>query len=177
MLSIVGTSLLNKIVYEENLYLPGEILTRLNHLFYHQLNLKEDNIRDGMDASIIALNLINNNVYYAGAKNDAFYIVNNSLIDLKAHRYSIGENDSSEFKTTYIPYEPNRLFYLFSDGIKDQFGGPRQKKFSAARFKQTILQSADLPFDEQSNFLTNIVESWQGIMPQTDDIMVIGFKF
>ncbi|MDX2173466.1 MAG: SpoIIE family protein phosphatase [Bacteroidota bacterium] len=177
MLSIVGTSLLNKIVYEENLYLPGEILTRLNHLFYHQLNLKEDNIRDGMDASIIALNLVNNNVYYAGAKNDASCIINNSLIDLKAHRYSIGENDSSEFKTTFIPYEPNRSFYLFSDGVKDQFGGTRQKKFSAARFKQTILQASDMPFDDQSNFIQNTVNTWQGVMPQTDDIMVIGFKF
>ena len=177
MLSIVGTSLLNKIVYEENLYLPGDILTRLNHLFYHQLNLKEDNIRDGMDASIVAVNLVNNNVYFAAAKNDAFYIVNNSLIDLKAHRYSIGENDSSEFKTTFISYEPNRLFYLFSDGIKDQFGGVRQKKFSAARFKQTILQASDLSFNNQSDFIQNTVNTWQGVMPQTDDIMVIGFKF
>ena len=177
MLSIVGTSLLNKIVYEENVYLPGEILTRLNHLFYHQLNLKADNIRDGMDASIITLNLVNKNAYYSGAKNDAYYIVNNSLIDLKSHRYSIGENDSAEFKTTFIPYEPNKLFYLFSDGFKDQFGGSRQKKFSAARFKQTIFQAADLPFEKQSDFISDTLNIWRGTNPQTDDIMVIGFKF
>jgi len=177
MLSIVGTSLLNKIVYEENLYLPGEILTRLNNLFYHQLNLKEDNIRDGMDASVITVNLVNNNAYFSGAKNDGFYVVNNVLTELKSHRYSIGENDSAEFKTTFIPFEPNRLFYLFSDGVKDQFGGIRQKKFSAARFKQTILQASDLPFNQQSDFMSEIVEAWRGIMPQTDDIMVIGFKF
>jgi serine phosphatase RsbU (regulator of sigma subunit) len=178
MLSIIGTSLLNKIVYEENIFLPGEILTRLNHLFYHQLNLKEDNIRDGMDASIITINLTNNNVYYSGAKNDSYYIVNNTLIDLKAHRFSIGENDTAEFKTTFIPYEPNRLFYLFSDGIKDQFGGGiRQKKFSSTRFKQTILQTADLPFDKQANFILEVMNSWQGTTPQTDDILVVGFKF
>ncbi|MCE3259828.1 MAG: hypothetical protein K0S12_1469, partial [Bacteroidetes bacterium] len=59
MLSIVGTSLLNKIVYEENIFMPGEILTRLNYLFYNQLSLKETNIRDGMDASILTVNLSN----------------------------------------------------------------------------------------------------------------------
>src|SRR5439155_14694441 len=64
MLSIVGTSLLNKIVHEENIYLPGEILTRLNYLFYNQLNLKSDNIRDGMDASVITVNLANNLAYF-----------------------------------------------------------------------------------------------------------------
>ncbi len=177
MLSIIGTSLLNKIVYEENLYLPGEILTRLNHLFYHQLNLKEDNIRDGMDASIITLNLVDSNAYFSGAKNDAIYIVNNTLVDLKAHRLSIGENDSSEFKTSFVPLEPDRLFYLFSDGIKDQFGGARQKKFTVARFKQTLLQVSDMSFEKQLDIMENIVNTWQGVLPQTDDIMVIGFKF
>lgn len=177
MLSIVGTSLLNKIVYEENTYLPGEILTRLNYLFYNQLSLKETNIRDGMDASLITLNVINKNAYFSAAKNDGCYILDNKLIELKAQRSSIGENDKTVFKTETIPYVPGRNFYLFSDGVKDQFGGPKQKKLSSKRFKQILVKASSLPFDEQQPFIAELVNSWKAGLPQTDDIMVIGLTF
>jgi serine phosphatase RsbU (regulator of sigma subunit) len=177
MLSIVGTSLLNKIVYEENTYLPGEILTRLNYLFYNQLSLKETNIRDGMDASLITINLINKNAYFSGAKNDGCYIVDGELCDLKAQRSSIGENDKTVFTTETIPYSTPKHFYLFSDGVKDQFGGPKQKKLSSKRFKQILVKASSLPFEEQQPFISELVNSWKAGLPQTDDIMVIGLTF
>jgi len=176
MLSIVGTSLLNKIVFEENIYLAGEILTRLNNLFYNQMNLKESNIRDGMDASVITLNLTDKTVYYSGAKNDACYINNEIVFDLKAERHSIGENNNVKFATHILPYEPNRCFYLFSDGVKDQFGGPKQKKLSSKRFKQVLLKAASLPVNEQQQYILDFVNDWKAGLPQTDDILVIGLK-
>jgi serine phosphatase RsbU (regulator of sigma subunit)/streptogramin lyase len=177
MLSIVGTSLLNKIVYEENTYLPGEILTRLNYLFYNQMSLKEANIRDGMDASLFTINLVNKTTYFAAAKNDACILENNVVTDLKAQRRSIGESESTEFTTQTIPYIEGRSFYLFSDGVKDQFGGPKQKKLSSKRFKQILVKASSMPMHEQQNFIIDTVNSWKAGLPQTDDIMVIGLTF
>jgi serine phosphatase RsbU (regulator of sigma subunit) len=177
MLSIVGTSLLNKIVFEENICLPGEILTRLNYLFYNQLNLKETNIRDGMDASILTINVVNHTVYFSGAKNDACYMINNEITDLKAERHSIGEYEKTEFTTQTIPPGNDRYFYLFSDGIKDQFGGPKQKKLSSKRFKQILLQASSLPIEDQHKFIFESISSWKAGMPQTDDMLTIGLKF
>ncbi len=177
MLSIVGTSLLNKIVYEENTYLPGEILTRLNYLFYNQLSLKETNIRDGMDASLFTINLVNKTAYFSGAKNDGCYIMNSELVELKAQRSSIGENDKTVFSSQAIPYGAERNFYLFSDGVKDQFGGPKQKKLSSKRFKQILVKASSLPLDEQQSFIADLVNSWKAGLPQTDDIIVIGLSF
>ncbi|MBA3662950.1 MAG: SpoIIE family protein phosphatase [Bacteroidetes bacterium] len=177
MLSIVGTSLLNKIVYEENTFLPGEILTRLNYLFYNQLSLKETNIRDGMDASLITINLIEKTAYFSAAKNDCCYIKNNELVELKAQRNSIGEDESTEFSTQVIPYQVGRNFYLFSDGVKDQFGGPKQKKLSSKRFKQILVKASLMPFDEQQAFILGLLNSWKAGLPQTDDILVIGLTF
>jgi serine phosphatase RsbU (regulator of sigma subunit)/ligand-binding sensor domain-containing protein len=177
MLSIVGTALLNKIVYEEGCYLPGDILTRLNNLFFNQLHLKNSEIRDGMDASAFTLNLLNNTVYFSGAKNDAYYIVNDKLVDLKSQRNSIGEDGDTKFDTIELSYEPNRFLYLLSDGVKDQFGGPREKKLSAMRFKQILLQTSHLPAPEQKKFIAETIKNWKAGLPQTDDMMVIGFKF
>ncbi len=177
MLSIIGTSLLNKIIYEEFIVDPGQILTRLNFLFYHQLNLKETNIRDGMDASVLVLNTNNKNVMFSGAKQDLIYIANNQIQEVKSLRNSIGENDITEFNSTYLEFIPNRSFYLYSDGVKDQFGGSNNKKYSSARLKKLLYDNHLLPFNEQSKLIDQELKEWQGTKTQTDDILVIGLKF
>jgi len=176
MLSVVGTSILNKIVHEEGLYLPGEILTRLNYLFFKQLNLKEDYTRDGMDASIITINLVNRNVYFSAANNDAVYLEKEMLVELKSKRGSIGSAEKSEFSTITVSNSAGRFFYLFSDGVKDQFGGPKHKKLSSKRFKEILSEASLLPMAEQKDFLHQQIISWKGETPQTDDMMVIGVK-
>ncbi len=177
LLSIVGTSLLNKIIYEENVFMPGEILTRLNYLFFHQLQLKEDNLRDGMDGSVLVVNLVNNNVFFAGAKNDAYVLQNNTITTIKADRFSIGENDTNDFKTIKLDYEPNRYFYLTSDGIKDQFGSNDNKRFTVKRFRDLLLSVYQMPFNEQPKEISKTIKTWRGSVEQTDDIIMIGFKF
>ncbi len=176
MLSVVGTSILSKIVHEEGVCLPGEILTRLNHLFFKQLNLKEDYTRDGMDASIITINLVNKNVYFSAANNDAVYFEKNRMVELKSKKGSIGYADNSDFNTVSISNSEGRLFYLYSDGVKDQFGGPRHKKLSSRRFKEILDQTSKLPISEQKEFLHQSIVNWKGDYPQTDDMMVIGVK-
>ncbi len=178
MLSIVATSLLNKIVYEQNTWMPGEILTRLNELFYNQLNLKAGSLRDGMDASVIALNVINKSAFFASAKNSAYYLgENNSLVELKGQRNSIGEEKNTEFSTTTMPYEPSRQFYLLTDGIKDQFGGPKQKRLSSKRLRQMLLNASHIPNSEQRKYFAQQINDWKNSNPQTDDMMLVGFRF
>ncbi|MBL7918701.1 MAG: SpoIIE family protein phosphatase [Bacteroidia bacterium] len=176
MLSVVGTSILSKIVHEEGLYLPGEILTRLNHLFFKQLNLKEDYTRDGMDASIITINLVNKNVYFSAANNDAVYVEKDTLVELKSKRGSIGSAENNEFSTVTVSNSAGRFFYLYSDGVKDQFGGPKHKKLSSKRFKEILSEGSVLTMAEQKDLLHQRITRWKGEVPQTDDMMVIGVK-
>ncbi len=176
MLSVVGTSILSKVVHEEGLYLPGEILTRLNYLFFKQLNLKEDYTRDGMDASIVTINLVNKNVYFSAANNDSVYFEKDEMVELKSKRGSIGASANSEFSTITISNSEGRFFYLYSDGVKDQFGGPKQKKLSSKRFKEILGEISHLPMEEQKDALHQHIQSWRGDYPQTDDMMVVGIK-
>ncbi len=176
MLSVVGTSILSKVVHEEGIYMPGEILTRLNYLFFKQLNLKEDYTRDGMDASIVTINLVNKNVYFSAANNDAVYFEKDAMVELKSKRGSIGSAENSEFSTITVSNSEGRFFYLYSDGVKDQFGGPKHKKLSSKRFKEILAETSHLPIGEQKEFLHQQVLKWKGDTPQTDDMMVIGIK-
>jgi ligand-binding sensor domain-containing protein/serine phosphatase RsbU (regulator of sigma subunit) len=179
MLSIVGTSLMNKVVHEENLWMPGEILTRLNALFFQQLGLDNETARDGMDASVLCINLINHNVYYSGAKLDAVYFNGTELTEVKSHRISIGEKMNSEFKTQSIGAENSgkRMFYLFSDGIRDQHGGPDAKKLSMKRFKDILQEAVPMKAADQKEFVYSTIHQWKQGLPQTDDMILIGFRF
>ncbi|MBK9285146.1 MAG: SpoIIE family protein phosphatase [Sphingobacteriaceae bacterium] len=176
LLSVVGTSLLNQIVHEEMLWNPGEILTRLNNIFYRQLSLDVENVRDGMDCSVISIEMKSKKVYYAGAKLDAIMITPNELVDLRSQRISIGENIDTVFTAQTLLKESACSFYLFSDGIRDQHGGPDNKKLSMKRFRDILLQASKLPMAEQKQYIYNTINSWKASMPQTDDMILIGLK-
>lgn len=66
---------------------------------------------------------------------------------------------------------------LFSDGIIDQFGGPKNKKFMTKRLVQLISSSSNLPMTDQKEIIDNSITNWKEDYEQVDDILVIGIKF
>ena len=73
----------------------------------------------------------------------------------------------------FIPH----TFYLFSDGYPGQFGGTNgEEKLKYGRFRELIHSSHLKPIQEQGIWLGDMLEKWRKETPQTDDIMVVGFK-
>lgn len=103
-------------------------------------------------------------------------IIDNKLIELTAQRETIGENEQVEFATSEITFDKNATYYLYSDGYKDQFGGPQMKKLASKSFKDTLLKTSKLKMNGQANYLSRFIKDWQGTNSQTDDRMIIGFK-
>ena len=68
------------------------------------------------------------------------------------------------------------MVYLFSDGYRDQFGGKDNTKFMSKKFNQLLLDIHQKPMAEQKEILEKTIETWKGVHPQTDDILVIGVK-
>lgn len=176
MLSVIGTTLLNKIVHEEKIYNPGEILTKLNYQFFHQLNVDEKSVRDGMDVSIIAIDIKNKKMLFASARNNGSMIIEGMLSEFKAQRETIGENENVLFKTKEVIYAPQATYYLYSDGYKDQFGGPQMKKLASKQFKDILCKGSKIEMNGQRNYFSRFIKDWQGHNSQTDDNMIIGFK-
>lgn len=80
----------------------------------------------------------------------------------------------------YLQYEWNlekdNSYYLFTDGYADQFNGVTGKKFMKKNFRKLILDIQNYPMSKQKEILVERLESWIGSAPQTDDILVVGFK-
>jgi sigma-B regulation protein RsbU (phosphoserine phosphatase) len=100
-----------------------------------------------------------------------------SVIELKPTKRPVGVFESEyEFKSVELQLETGDMFYLFSDGYADQFGGPKGKKMKTSAFRDTLLEAAHLSMKEQQLYLLNHLNQWQQNFDQLDDITVLGVK-
>jgi serine phosphatase RsbU (regulator of sigma subunit) len=183
-MSLIGNDFLNEVI-EKNIFTPSLILTILNEKIDKVLQQAENNTsvtRDGMDAAVCLINLENNTLEYAGAKNPLIYIQNNELKLIKGDKNSVGgnninKNQKIEFTNHTISIDQTTSFYIYSDGFQDQFGGEQDKKYTTKRFRKTLLDISNCPFNEQEELLTTIFEEWKGQnKKQIDDVLVMGFE-
>lgn len=60
----------------------------------------------------------------------------------------------NEFENFELDIMHDDRLILFSDGLTDQFGGEKNKKFSRARLKQLILMHCEKPVNEIKQIIT-----------------------
>ncbi|GAA4848159.1 hypothetical protein GCM10023331_36090 [Algivirga pacifica] len=180
-MSMIANSLLKEIIHTKKILQPSMILKELHLAVSQTLNQKNSGNQDGMDISLCRIDLINQEVLFAGAKNGLLYVQDEQSHYIKGNRQSIGGDTSTSFKA----YEEHRIcikestsFYMFSDGYQDQFGGPMKKKFMSKRLKQMLLDNHQLPMNKQVQKLDYCLTEWMGVEQeiQTDDILVMGFR-
>ena len=68
------------------------------------------------------------------------------------------------------------VFYLFTDGLPDQFGGLKGKKFMYKRFEENLSAICHLPLQEQKEAVEKSLQEWKGELEQVDDVTVIGIR-
>ncbi len=183
LMSIIGHNLLNEIVMKDRIYDPGKILTELHKRVRKTLQQDKDRrSRDGMDLTLIAIERYTNIIHFAGANNSAYWWKEKEQIleRVKGDKKSIGGEQLEKeriFTTQTLEVHHKDCFYMFSDGIPDQFGGPDDKKFSKKRLKQLLIDIHEHPMRRQRALFNEVWKDWKGDREQTDDATIIGIKF
>jgi sigma-B regulation protein RsbU (phosphoserine phosphatase) len=179
-MSLLGSNFLHQSAVEKDINSPAEALDFLNQKIITTLNhgYGEEEIRDGMDISFIAIDLESKQLAYSGANNPIYIIRNKSLKTLKANKQAIGNmNDIVlPFSNTIYQLEPNDCIYLFTDGYSDQFGGPKGKKLMRKIFEETLIDYSDKSMPDQKKQLESTFKNWKGDLDQVDDICVVGIR-
>lgn len=80
-------------------------------------------------------------------------------------------------QTQRIPLEAGDVFYAFTDGMYDQIGGEKGKRLSKSRLLSLIRESDSLNLENGLSQIKKGILSWQGGYHQTDDRMMIAFRF
>lgn len=180
-MSMIGNSLLNKIVNEDKIFDPALILENLHDGVRFSLKQEsgETDTHDGMDACLCLYNPISRKVTFAGAKRPLYYINNSKLIEIKGDRKPVGGKQKEEkriFTSKEIDIQPGDIIYLTTDGLADQ-NNSKGIKYGSRRLKEFLLEHSKLSLSEQKEALLIDLNKFQGYEPQRDDILIIGIRF
>ncbi len=180
LVNIAGNTLLRQIIRTEGLPDPAAIVQTLDIELTSLFNehLTEGTTKDGMDLVFCKFNIKQQKGYFCGAGRPLILIRNNELIEFKKGPDAIGYSGKIEkhFETISFELQKGDLFYLFSDGYTDQFGGENIKKFNRKRFRTFLQSISTFPMKKQREELQYNYAYWKGKQEQVDDICVVGIQ-
>jgi serine phosphatase RsbU (regulator of sigma subunit) len=152
--------------------------------------------KDGMEMAFVLIDKEKRQLQYAGA-NHPLYLIRKKdgfagsgpeghlcmenkdyqLFHFKGDKQPIGFYwEEKEFTNHVIGLMPGDSFYIFSDGIVDQYGGKKRKKYKAVNFRKLLLSIQHEPMDKQKQIIKESFDSWRGKHEQIDDVSVIGVR-
>lgn len=198
-MSMMGNDYLNDIIVDSKVNKPDEILNLMRSGIIKALKQRGESgeSKDGMDMALVNLDKTNLLLEYAGANNPIYIvreknqpIIENALIfssendkkvlyEIKGNKFPVGIHMGTTLQPFFkhqIKLVKGDVFYIFSDGYADQFGGPAAKKLKYNQFKKYILESMFLTMEEQKIYLEQKLNEWQGDLEQVDDVLVIGVR-
>lgn len=180
-MTVIANAILSQIIIENNITSPSDVLHETERLIYstlHKNELDKEQVSDGMDIAICKINPHKKTVHFCGAQRPLWIISDKTIKKIKGNKNSIGGAlRQKEFTEHSIELKAGDCLYLFTDGITDQFGGEKNKKFGNKNLEKLLLRISDLPCDEQKEEIEKTFSSWRSNFEQTDDMLLIGIKF
>jgi serine phosphatase RsbU (regulator of sigma subunit) len=184
-MSLIAASALRRIIETEQCYDPALILQRLNReiqtLLHQDTSHAESD--DGLDAGICFLPQGNGQppsaLTFAGARIPLVYMQAGVVQTIKGDSHSIGYKRSDPhytFQNVRIPLTPGMQCYLFTDGFRDQLGGPKRIGFGMKRLTALLQTISPEPLDRQQEFLVQALHAYRGDLIPQDDITAVGFQ-
>lgn len=160
---------------------PAEMLAELNRLVKAALRQDRDLAysNDGLDAAVCVIDPATRQITFAGANLPLLINREGGFELVKPDRMSLGYVESPadyRFTATRIPFGPNDTFYMFTDGLTDQVGGPGRRLFGRTRLREMLAQVTDYPLDQQMDFIFHQLAQWRGGEPPRDDMTFLAFR-
>ncbi len=182
-MSMIGTQILNKIVNEDKITDPAEILLQLHKGVVYALKQEKTNNVDGMDVCLCKIEERKEEkiITFAGAKRPLYYFEKekNELTKLKGDRKTIGgkigRNQITSFTNQEIILQKNDLIYLTTDGYIDQ-NNKERKRFGSKNLEELINNISNKTLEEQKQILENKLDNWKIGTEQRDDITILGIR-
>ena len=181
MMSMISSNIIHNIIDTKKIIVPSLILNAMVREFRKAFRNEFSNItiQDGLEVAICTYYKKEKKLQYAGAGRPIIIANQDGIKTIKSSSSGISGNVSEnyDFELNEFDIEEGDQLYLYSDGIVDQFGGPKNKKFMTKRLVQLLSSNLDLPMSEQKEIIDNSIVSWKEGQEQIDDILVMGLKF
>ncbi|MDW7693149.1 two-component regulator propeller domain-containing protein [Flammeovirgaceae bacterium SG7u.111] len=180
-MSMIGSSLLNRIVGEMKVTEPAVILTELHKGIVKALRQESTYNRDGMDMILCAFHkqAAKPKIVFAGAKSSLFVLPSNSenIEEYISSRMSVGGTKATKmaFESQELTFDKGTVIYLTTDGYIDQHR-PDRRRFGRKRLREQLEKIQKMELAQQKEYLENYLVEYMNGEPQRDDIAVIGIR-
>jgi len=198
LVSFVCASVLNRTLDKMQDASCSQVLDRIAREIEGVFNKSSsEEVKDGMDAGLLKLRKCEHEyeLEWAGAQQPLIILSNNLLnlqfpfiqkmtdneklnvFQIKPDRQPVGKYDyrlpftNHKFQLNY----GDRLI-MASDGFSDQFGGVRNKKLRASKFRELLIDTYNLEIDVLASNLDEYFERWKGEVEQIDDVIVLSLQ-
>lgn len=182
-MSLIGISLLDKIILQQDIIEPAQSLKALHELVRKALKQTETKDDNGMDMGMVMWDSAQAEggdvtLYFAGAKHPLYYV--NALDTTKVQvllpdRKSIGGafNHNANFETKTLTLPKNSFIYMCSDGFFDQ-NNVKRKKINKQLFFNILTTQKTM--QSQKAAIGYLLEKHMEGTEQRDDITIFGVK-
>lgn len=181
MMSMISSNIIHNIIDSKKIIVPNLILSAMVREFRKAFRNEFSNItiQDGLEVAICTYYKKEKKMQYAGAGRPIIVAKKDVIKTIKSSSNGISGtvSENYEFELNEFEIEEGHQIYLYSDGIVDQFGGPKNKKFMTKRLLQLISSNSNLPMADQKEIIDNAILNWKYGYEQIDDILVMGLKF
>lgn len=178
MVSVVCSNALNRAALEFGIRDTGKLLDKTTEIVLNTFAKSDEEIKDGMDISLLAIHHKTKKITWSGANNQLWYMLPNAgMSEITANKQPVGKSDNRKLFTTHeIDHVPGTIFYLMTDGFPDQFGGPKGKKYKYKPLQELLVNSGKLNLEDQKQILKTTFSEWRGDLEQVDDVAILGIR-
>lgn len=180
-MSMIGNDHLNQIVNVEMVNRPDLILNRLHEEI--QITLKQKHgvseNHDGMDVALCAIDRNGMKLRFSSANRYLYLFRNGEMTEFKGDHFNIGgvmHEDVRQYTLHEFDLKPGDTFYMFSDGVSDQFGGDNGKKFGYRRLQELLVGMQHMDMQVQQEYFESQLLAWMGTNEQIDDFLMVGVR-
>ena len=179
-MSLISSSILNESINPAiSKYQPVKMLRFLRKEINSRLSLNNgEHLNDGLDIALICYDKVKGTVEYVNANRPLLLISNGELTIIPSEKVTIGgfADFVSMIPSQVVNVKQGDTFFMFTDGVTDQFGGPKNKKYNPQRLREFLITHNQLSMDEMRDAISKDIADWQGSYGQTDDILMIGLR-
>ena len=133
---------------------------------------------DGLEAGVCFINPSRRKMTFAGARFSLWKSSTDDVVEIKGDRNGLGYRryaQEAAFTDLSFSLDAGDAFYLTTDGLIDQIGGPDGRSFGKRRFRELLKTYQRTPMQNQCDFLRQKFNEFQGEQKRRDDVTVLGF--
>lgn len=181
-LTFIGHNALRHAIEKTGSEHPSVLLDAMNREVKNTLGQQrpENELNDGMEVGLCVLDPKTGRLDYAGAGSALYLFRDDKLEEIKPAKCTVGSIQSHVTEAPPVhsfTLKPGDSFYLGSDGIPDQFGGPEGKKFRKEQLRNMLREINHLSPNEQLATVEETMSNWMRGHKQTDDMLLLGVRF